>query len=113
MKLLNTLNTTSSASLIAGFKAIDNSGISLTVVGPKQPCNYQRTFCKKVTAWLQFNRQQTIIIKDFSDVGLPRGKEVLLVGCFKLSEIANMDQTPIGFEFLSSRIYDFKGAKTI
>lgn len=32
---------------------------------------------------------------------------------FALSEIANMDQTPISFEFLSSKTYESKGAKTV
>jgi hypothetical protein len=68
---------------------------------------------EKVTAWLQFNRRQTVIIKDFSDVGLPRGKDVPVVGWFKLSEIGNMDQTPLAFDFLSSRTYNEKGASTV
>ena len=32
---------------------------------------------------------------------------------FKLSEIANIDQTPIAFKFLSGKTYDFKGSKTV
>jgi hypothetical protein len=32
---------------------------------------------------------------------------------FKLSEISNMDQTPISFEFLDQRTYDTKGNKTV
>ena len=36
-----------------------------------------------------------------------------LVGRFKLLEIANIDQTPIAFEFLSGCTYNFKGAKTV
>jgi hypothetical protein len=36
-----------------------------------------------------------------------------LVGRFKLSEIANMDQTPITFEFLSGSTYAGKGEKII
>ena len=32
---------------------------------------------------------------------------------FKLSEIANIDQTPIAFKFLNSRTYNTKGIKTI
>jgi len=35
------------------------------------------------------------------------------VGRFKLSEIANMDQTLIAFEFLFGKTYDFKGSKTV
>jgi hypothetical protein len=36
-----------------------------------------------------------------------------IVGRFKLSKIANIDQTPLPFDFLSSRTYDLKGLKTI
>jgi hypothetical protein len=36
-----------------------------------------------------------------------------MVGWFKLSEIANMDQTPLAFDFMSTRTYDKKGAKTV
>jgi hypothetical protein len=38
---------------------------------------------------------------------------VPIVGRFKLSEIANIDQTPLAFDFLNARIYNQKGAKTI
>jgi hypothetical protein len=48
-----------------------------------------------------------------SDCSIPRSLEIQLVGRFKLSKIANIDQTPIAFEFLASRIYNHKGAKTI
>jgi hypothetical protein len=54
-----------------------------------------------------------MIIKDFSNVGLPQGKDVLVVGWFKLLEIANMDQTLLAFDFLSSRTYNEKGASTV
>jgi len=61
---------------------------------------------------MQFNRRQTVILPS-SDVGLPRGEHVLLVGRFKLSEIGNMDQTPLAFDFLSTWTYDAKGSRTI
>jgi hypothetical protein len=78
----------------------------------KQAQNPREDFREKIEAWLQFNRRNTIINLG-SDCGKPRSIEVPLVGRFKLSEIANMDQTPIAFGFLSGRTYDFKGAKTI
>ena len=78
----------------------------------KQAQKVPEAFREKIQAWLQFNRRQTIILED-SFCGLPKGEDVPLVGRFKLSEIANMDQTPIAFEFLSGKTYDFKGAKTV
>jgi hypothetical protein len=53
------------------------------------------------------------LIKPTSQLGLPRGEDVPVVGRFKLSEIGNMDQTPLAFEFLNSKTYDCKGKKTI
>jgi hypothetical protein len=38
---------------------------------------------------------------------------VPLVGWFKLSEISNIDQTPLAFDFLSSKTYNEKGALTV
>jgi hypothetical protein len=54
-----------------------------------------------------------MIVKDFSNIGLPQGKDILVVGQVKLSEIGNMDQTPLAFDFLSPRTYNEKGAKTM
>jgi hypothetical protein len=44
---------------------------------------------------------------------LPRGPSVPVVGRFKLSEIANMDQTPLAFDFIGSRTYKSTGTKTV
>jgi hypothetical protein len=48
-----------------------------------------------------------------SDVGQPCRDHVPLVGRFKRSEIANIDQTPLAFDFLSTRTYDLKGSRII
>jgi hypothetical protein len=74
----------------------------------KPPENFRET----VQSWLQYNRRQTVL-EETSEKGLPCGEDTPVVGRFKLSEIANMDQTPLAFEFLSSKTYDCKGAKTI
>jgi hypothetical protein len=54
-----------------------------------------------------------MVIQEGSNIGIPYSLSIPLVGWFKLLEIANIDQTPIAFEFLSSQTYDFKGSKTI
>jgi hypothetical protein len=54
-----------------------------------------------------------MVIKPDSDCGILRGLDIPTVGRFKLLKIANIDQTPIAFEFLSSCTYDYKGAKTV
>jgi hypothetical protein len=69
-------------------------------------------FCEKIQAKLQFNRHQTVISDD-SFYRFPKGEDVPLVSRFKLSEIANIDQMPIAFVFLSGKTYNFKGAKTV
>jgi hypothetical protein len=50
---------------------------------------------EKIISWLQFNRRAQ---DKFN---------------FELSEIANMDQTPISFEFLDNKTYDTKGTKNV
>jgi hypothetical protein len=49
----------------------------------------------KITSWLQFNRRAQAKFN------------------FEHSEIANMDQTPISFEFLDNKTYDTKDVKTV
>jgi hypothetical protein len=49
----------------------------------------------KITSWLQFNRYAQARFN------------------FELSEIANMDQIPIAFEFLDKRTYDTIGIKIV
>jgi hypothetical protein len=49
----------------------------------------------KITSWLQFNRHAQDRFN------------------FELLEIANMDQTPIAFEFLDGRTYDTTGVRTV
>jgi hypothetical protein len=49
----------------------------------------------KITSWLQFNRYAQAKFN------------------FELSEITNIDQTPISFEFLDNRTYDTTGIRTV
>jgi hypothetical protein len=42
-----------------------------------------------------------------------QGSEVPVVGQFKLSEIENIDQLPLAFEFLKGKTYAKKGEKTV
>lgn len=78
----------------------------------KQAQKPPEDFREKIENWLKFNRRNTIINPN-SDCGISCLLETPLVGRFKLSEIANMDQTPIAFEFLSGRTYDLKGTKSV
>jgi hypothetical protein len=65
-----------------------------------------------IQKWLQFNRRNTVILPG-SDCGIERGPEVKTIGRFKLSEIANMDQTPLPFEFNEGKTYAKRGSKTV
>jgi hypothetical protein len=96
-----------STSWFQGFRR--RFGVSLCTK-TKQVQKVPEAFREKVQSWLQFNRRQTVI-QEFSDCGLPY--QVPYVGRFKLSEIANIDQIPIAFEFLTAKTYDFKGSKTV
>jgi len=53
------------------------------------------------------------IIEGKSIVGIPRGPDVPVVGRIKLSEICNMDQSPLPFEYLKGRTYAKKGDRTV
>jgi len=53
------------------------------------------------------------IVKGKSIVRIPRGLEVLVIGRIKLSEICNIDQTPLLFEYLKGRTYEKTRARTV
>ena len=44
---------------------------------------------------------------------MPRGLDVELVGRFKKSEIGNIDQSPLGFDFMGTTTYADTGSKTV
>jgi hypothetical protein len=46
-------------------------------------------------------------------IDIPRGPNVPIIGRIKLSEIYNIDQSPLLFKFLKGRTYAKKGEKTI
>jgi hypothetical protein len=54
-----------------------------------------------------------LIIREDSVVSIPRDLNVLVISRIKLSEIANIDQSPLLFEFLKGYIYAKKGEKTV
>ena len=53
------------------------------------------------------------IIEGKSIVGIPRSPDMPVVGRIKLSEICNIDQSPLLFEYLKGYIYAKKGDKTV
>jgi hypothetical protein len=54
-----------------------------------------------------------LIVREDLVVSIPRDPDVPVIGRIKLSEIANMDQSPLPFEFLKGRTYAKKGEKTV
>jgi hypothetical protein len=65
-----------------------------------------------IQSWLQYNRRMTVITVH-SDCGKQRDASVPTVGRFKLSEIGNMDQSPLPFELQRGRTYAKTGEKTV
>jgi hypothetical protein len=63
--------------------------------------------------WIQYNRRMMTIVEGKSIIGIPRGPDVPVVGRIKLSEICNMDQSPLPFEYLKGRTYAKRGDKTV
>lgn len=68
---------------------------------------------ERIISWLQFNRRNSQI----RNLGAMHGRivydETRDVGRYSLSNICNMDQTPLPFEYLSGRTYSLRGDKTI
>lgn len=58
----------------------------------------------KLQCYLQFVRRNS---------QLREGEIAQGVGRYRLGHIYNMDQTPLPFEFLRGRTYEFKGKKTV
>jgi hypothetical protein len=54
-----------------------------------------------------------MVVMVASDVSIPKDPSVQVIGRFKLSEIINMDQSPLPFEHLKGRTYEKKGNKTV
>ena len=84
-----------------GYKRRQNTTPrAVTKKAQKAPEELRETILR----WLRFNRRNS--------QPLP-GQVTAEVGRYQLSEITNMDQSPIAYEFLSAKSYSFKGEKTI
>lgn len=70
----------------------------------KIPDDYRRM----IINWLRFNRRVSQPQNFFEKAGL-----ISDIGRYLLSNIANLDETPIPFEYLDGRTYDTIGLKTI
>jgi hypothetical protein len=54
-----------------------------------------------------------LIVREDSVINIPRDFNIPVIGRIKLLEIANIDQSPLLFEFLKGRIYTKRGEKTV
>lgn len=62
---------------------------------------------------IQYNQRILTIIEGKSTVGILRGPDIPVVGRIKLSEICNIDHSPLPFEYLKGRTYAKKGDRTV
>ena len=53
------------------------------------------------------------VVREDSVIGIPRDPNISIISRIKLLEIANIDQSPLLFEFLKGRIYIKRGEKTV
>ena len=65
-------------------------------------------FQNYILSWLHFNRHNSLQHNSLEKTYL-----ITDVGLFRLSQICNMDEMLILFEFLNGRTYEMKGAKTV
>ena len=77
---------------------------ALTKMSSRLPDEYKQL----AVNWLRFNRRNSQPRNVFE-----RSKITSDIGRFRLSDILNLDETPIPFEYLDGRTYDLKGSKTI
>ena len=78
----------------------------------KQAQKSPKELAPVIQKWLQYNCCITVKLSS-SDCRKLHNPTVPTVGQFKLSQIANIDQTPLLFENLNSRTYNKKGEKTV
>jgi hypothetical protein len=82
-------------------------------VGTKRAQKSPEELEPTIRNWIQFNRRMMVVVEGKSIVGIPRGPDIPIVGRIKLSEICNMDQSPMPFEYLKGRTYAKKGSQTV
>ena len=76
----------------------------LTKKASQLPDEYRRL----VINWLRFNGRNSQPRNLLERDGITTD-----VGCYRLSNILNLDETPIPFEYLEGKTYDIKGSKTV
>ena len=54
-----------------------------------------------------------LVVREDSVIGIPRDLNIPVISRIKLLEIANIDQSPLLFEFLKGRIYIKRREKTV
>lgn len=90
-----------------GFLSWHNISLpSSTNKASKLPIDYEQA----IVNWLRFNRRNSQIRLD-DELGLGDTHEA--IRRYKLSNICNMDQTPLQFEYLTGQTYNTVGEKTI
>ena len=78
-----------------------------TNTAQQPPTSYE----KEIVNWLRFNRRNSQIRQGdiiYRDIGVTAS-----VGRYLLSNICNIDEIPLPFEYLDGRTYDLVGSKTV
>ncbi|RPA97235.1 hypothetical protein L873DRAFT_1691456 [Choiromyces venosus 120613-1] len=76
----------------------------LTKISSRLPDEYE---CLVIN-WLRFNRRNSQPRNHYEQAGL-----ISDIGRFRLSNILNLDETPIPFEYLDGKTYNVAGSKTV
>jgi len=67
-------------------------------------------YCAMIVSFLCFNRRNSQLRDGMEETVL---RSVIAVACYLLSNILNMDQTPLPWKYLEGKTYEFKGSKTV
>ena len=65
-------------------------------------------YCAMIVSFLCFNRRNSQLRDGMEDTAL---RSAIAVGCYLLSHILNMDQTPLPWDYLEGKTYEFKGVR--
>ena len=67
-------------------------------------------YCTIIVSFLCFNRQNSQLRDGTEDMAV---QSMIAVSCYLLSNILNMDQALLRWEYLEGKTYEFKGNKTV
>jgi hypothetical protein len=102
-----------SSSLMGGSKAIDDSGIYPTVARLRQLRNHQRTSVRKQLLGCSLTDSKPQLLKTSLTLACLKARRCQSLAGSSSQRLATWAKLHLLFDFLSTRTYNEKGAKTV